>query len=356
MLPSFEPPPPADSRDVEYDDIAERFAAPLARLAQALEQEHDARERLLQDIHGALYHGLTHRKPDIPLRAWVFRVAHNCVISHEPELMTKESGQLTLAQLRERRKRRRAGPITLDGLRNGAGPFHERIYRLPPRLRQHVLLYLEELSPNEISLVTGESVSSIESKIEDIRRALPPDAIQVWQAFGGEAWPVRRALLIMRRFEKDKSKRQKDRAGLMIWLVLSFMFLGKLIGLNSGSTLYYSSYGVALLVPLLAALHEWRRSRAEVVVDDRGSVATVPFLRRERERELEQASRPTPVAEWLMLPPLAFWLLSLRIELDRSWALVFTLAALILGILTLLAVVRRRRRTQLLAELDSLSS
>jgi hypothetical protein len=47
MLPSFEAPPRADERDTFYDAAAAQFAAPLARLAYALDDDPSKREAML---------------------------------------------------------------------------------------------------------------------------------------------------------------------------------------------------------------------------------------------------------------------------------------------------------------------
>ena len=84
MWPSLEPAPPADERDARFDAAAAGFAAPLARLAAAFEDESAPRAALLDDIHVALWRSLANYDGRIALRTWVFRVAFHLVAAQQP--------------------------------------------------------------------------------------------------------------------------------------------------------------------------------------------------------------------------------------------------------------------------------
>src|SRR5690349_21415993 len=107
MLPAFEPIPPADARDKLFDEAAARFAAPLARLAHALEDEPAGREALTQDIHVALWRSLAAFDGRVPMRIWVFRVAHHAVFSHRPNTQDQDPASTPVSKLWAQRRARR---------------------------------------------------------------------------------------------------------------------------------------------------------------------------------------------------------------------------------------------------------
>src|SRR3954469_23539919 len=102
-MPSMEPSPPLDARDAQFDQIAARFAAPLERLARALEDERPGQQALLQDLHVELWRNLP-TDDSQPVQVFVHRVALNSVAAHEPN--TRDRDPL-LASWRDSAARRR---------------------------------------------------------------------------------------------------------------------------------------------------------------------------------------------------------------------------------------------------------
>src|SRR5689334_25155287 len=113
MFPSLEPAPPADERDARFDAVAAQFAAPLARLALALEDDSSRRAALLEDIHVALWRCLADYDAAVDLRTWVLRVAHNVVSAHQPNTQDRHPQQDTFSESLKRRRELR-GQRTLD--------------------------------------------------------------------------------------------------------------------------------------------------------------------------------------------------------------------------------------------------
>lgn len=90
-----------EERDERYLRAAAEFGAPLARLARAYEANPDQQRDLLQDIHFALWRSLEKFNGRCSLRTWVYRVAHNVVISTRLRRRQRRAHLVSLQELAE---------------------------------------------------------------------------------------------------------------------------------------------------------------------------------------------------------------------------------------------------------------
>ena len=93
---------PAAPQEDLYREVANGYAAALERLVRAYEHDSERRRDLLQEVHLALWRSLAIFDHRCSLRTWVYRVAHNAVISHGIRHWAKAPRLLSLDEVDER--------------------------------------------------------------------------------------------------------------------------------------------------------------------------------------------------------------------------------------------------------------
>jgi len=68
------------SQELLYERLAQEYGAALSRLAAAYEANPD--QRLLQDIHLAIWRSLPVFNHQCSIRTWIYRVGHNTAYAH----------------------------------------------------------------------------------------------------------------------------------------------------------------------------------------------------------------------------------------------------------------------------------
>lgn len=157
-------------QDARYADAVAQWGAGLQRLARAYEADPERRRDLLQDMHVTLWKSFAAFDGRCSVRTWVYRVAGNVAASHVA-----------------REKRDRLQLVTLDTIEHlpDGGEANERleeeaaltrlyalIHQLKAPDRQVITLYLEGLSADSISDVTGLSPGAIATRISRLKTLL----------------------------------------------------------------------------------------------------------------------------------------------------------------------------------------
>jgi RNA polymerase sigma-70 factor, ECF subfamily len=159
-----------DSEDELYSEARATYGAALQRLARGYETDPERRRDLLQEIHIELWRSLRLFDNRCSLRTWVYRVAHNVGASH---ILSRRRTAARLVDL----DALEAEPGFLDGeeqvnQRYSVSRMLDLIYRLRPRDRQIIILYLEGEAAATIAEVTGLSAANVATKIHRIKRVL----------------------------------------------------------------------------------------------------------------------------------------------------------------------------------------
>jgi RNA polymerase sigma-70 factor (ECF subfamily) len=159
-----------DGNDELYKEASATYGAALQRLARGYETDPERRRDLLQEIHIELWRSLRLFDNRCSLRTWVYRVAHNVGASHILSRRRTAARLIDLDALE-------AEPGLLDGeeqvnQRYSVSRLLDRIYRLRPRDRQIIILYLEGEAASSIAEVTGLSAANVATKIHRIKRVL----------------------------------------------------------------------------------------------------------------------------------------------------------------------------------------
>jgi RNA polymerase sigma factor (sigma-70 family) len=155
----------------QFDRIMDEYGHALLRLCFGYEKVASSRDELMQEIALAVWQALPHFRGECSERTFVYRIAHNCAITHVC--------------------RRRPAHESLDELLSPAEPVdpkphpeeqlakaHQRdqlrsaIQRLPLVYRQVVMLMLEDLSHAEIAEVLGVTDNNVAVRLNRARKAL----------------------------------------------------------------------------------------------------------------------------------------------------------------------------------------
>lgn len=159
------------SQDNAWRAAAETYGGAIERLARGYEADADLARDLVQDIHAALWRSFAYFEGQCSVRSWVYRIAHNVGVSHVQSALRHKGEGLT--QLDE--------VDTLAAPDNpeydvGEAQLSDRllatIHRLKPADRQVMLLYLEELTAEEIGEVTGLSAGAVATRIHRLKALL----------------------------------------------------------------------------------------------------------------------------------------------------------------------------------------
>jgi RNA polymerase sigma-70 factor (ECF subfamily) len=147
------------------------FGQALARLARGYEPDQHKWRDLLQAIHLEVWRSLAAFDARCSLRTWVYRVAHNTALKYVARAHRQRSAASTslddILELADDRNTE----TQVDRERSG-DRLAALISRLKPLDREVILLYLEDMSAQDIAQLTGLSSTHVATKIHRIKQFL----------------------------------------------------------------------------------------------------------------------------------------------------------------------------------------
>lgn len=157
-----------------FERIFIQHQAPLARLTAAYTADPENQADLLQEILVAIWRALPGFEGRCSERTFVFRIAHNRGVTY------RQRGRAH-ARIEEARDVPDPGPSPEEAV--SAAHDRERlvsaVHRLPPALRQAIMLHLEGLTHQEIASVLGISENNVAVRLNRgrsfLRRHLQPE-------------------------------------------------------------------------------------------------------------------------------------------------------------------------------------
>lgn len=158
-------------QDSRYVASIEQFGPALSRLARAYEADADRRRDLLQEIHVALWKSFAVFDERCSLRTWVYRIAHIIGIKHvTASRRLRLDAMHSIEEVADIEDEQSGATVAdrQDSLRR----LFNLVERLKPFDRQVILLYLEDLSAEQIGEVVGLSARNIATKIHRIKKLL----------------------------------------------------------------------------------------------------------------------------------------------------------------------------------------
>lgn len=163
--------PTSLSQDDSYHLAAKEYGGAIERLARGYEADQSQAQDLVQDIHAALWRSFEYFEGQCSVRSWVYRIAHNVAVSHiQSSRRSKPSELVGLDAIAELAAADDQSKATEESqLRRR---LFATIHRLKPADRQVMLLYLEELTAEEIGDVTGLSAGAVSTRIHRLKALL----------------------------------------------------------------------------------------------------------------------------------------------------------------------------------------
>ena len=159
-------------REAVYLRMLREHDPPIRRLAASYEREPSRRQDLLQDIWLALWQALPSFRGDCSERTFVFRIAHNRVVSHIKHWRIRRTEPLADLDPVDAAS---ANPERTASDRERRERLQRAVSRLPLGLRQATVLMLEGLSQREISEVLGITENNVAVRLTRARAALARD-------------------------------------------------------------------------------------------------------------------------------------------------------------------------------------
>ena len=160
----------AGGQEALYEQVSAEFSAPLARLARAHEADASLQQDLLQEIHIALWRSLPAFGGRCSLRTWVYRVAHNAAATYVLRRRRVAKNLISLDEIDIASEAPSADAV-LDDARM-LERMRALVLRLKPIDREIFVLYLEGMSVEEMSEISGLSHTNTRTKLHRIRLLL----------------------------------------------------------------------------------------------------------------------------------------------------------------------------------------
>lgn len=146
-----------------FTDIVHRYKSTIYTICYMFSKDADEVNDLFQDVLINIWQGMKSFEERSDMRTWIYRVSLNTCISIE-----------------RKKKRRKTIPLTMDidlfetesTDSRQTGILHKRITRLQLLDRAIILLWLENLSYDEIAATLGISVKNVSVRLVRIREQL----------------------------------------------------------------------------------------------------------------------------------------------------------------------------------------
>jgi RNA polymerase sigma factor, sigma-70 family len=152
-----------DNKETDFSRIVREHKSTIYTVCYMFSKDKQEVDDLFQEVLVKLWQGFATFQGKSDLRTWIYRVSLNTCISID-----------------RKKKRRKTQPL-LEGIdlfdKNDADNrqtdmLHERIGRLQPFDRAIVLLWLENMSYEEIAQIVGISVKNVSVKLYRIKEQL----------------------------------------------------------------------------------------------------------------------------------------------------------------------------------------
>lgn len=152
-----------DSKQKEFERLARDNKDTIYTVCYMFSNDQDEVADLYQETLINMWKGLSQLKPDGNVKGWVYRVALNTCISLGRKKKSRPTVRLTMD----------VDPFEPTDMRSAqVDMLHRRISRLQPFDRAIVLLWLENISYDEIGKILGITTSNVSVRLVRIREQL----------------------------------------------------------------------------------------------------------------------------------------------------------------------------------------
>ena len=149
----------------QFAQIVKENKSTIYTVCYMFSKDPDEVDDLFQETLINLWRGFTSFKGQSDIATWIWRVSLNTCISSERKKKARQSAELSAGlQL--------FGGSASDGDNRQIQMLHKRISRLQPFDRAIVLLWLENMSYDEIASIVGISVKNVSVRLFRIKEEL----------------------------------------------------------------------------------------------------------------------------------------------------------------------------------------
>lgn len=152
-----------DEKKTDFEKLVRENKDTIYTVCYMFSKDQDEVADLYQETLINLWKGLSQLKDDGNVRGWVYRVSLNTCISVDRKKKSKPTVRLTMD----------VDPFDASDNRNAqVDMLHKRISKLQPFDRAIILLWLEDISYEEIGKILGISTSNVSVRLVRIREQL----------------------------------------------------------------------------------------------------------------------------------------------------------------------------------------
>lgn len=152
-----------DEKKTDFEKLVRENKDTIYTVCYMFSKDQDEVADLYQETLINLWKGLSQLKDDGNVRGWVYRVSLNTCISVDRKKKSKPTVRLTMD----------VDPFDASDNRNAqVDMLHKRISKLQPFDRAIILLWLEDISYDEIGKILGITTSNVSVRLVRIREQL----------------------------------------------------------------------------------------------------------------------------------------------------------------------------------------
>lgn len=152
-----------DALEWEFDSILKDYGGIVAKICYSFSSNSEEFKDLQQEVWYHIWKGIPQFRHDSKLSTWIYRICFNSCISFQ-------------------RKEKFFNKVSVDSVMNFADDsysklekykeLHSLINKLNYKDRSLILMWLDDLSYEEISLLTGQNRNTIASRLKRIKEKL----------------------------------------------------------------------------------------------------------------------------------------------------------------------------------------
>jgi len=151
-----------------FEQVIAEFGPGLARIAASYERNRALQQDLLQEIQVALFRSLSQLKDAAKMRAFIFRIAHNCCVDH----VVRHAGEPATTEVSTELPSDTHTPEQDVMARDRTRRLVEAVRRLELPYRQVITLLLEDMSYLEIADALGITVANVGVRVNRAKSQL----------------------------------------------------------------------------------------------------------------------------------------------------------------------------------------
>ena len=167
-------------RESGFEELVRRYQRPIAAYVYRMVGDYDAALDLTQEVFIKVYASLSRYRPEFKFSTWIYKIAHNAAIDHLRRYATREAIASSETDRTEVIiESRRLSPEQESERTERCSEIETVVQMLPPPYRELILLrHSQDLSYEEIAVVTGLPLGTVKNRLFRAREAMREQLMQ----------------------------------------------------------------------------------------------------------------------------------------------------------------------------------